>query len=192
MAITVNHHNAFALVAGDDLVQCIGFCLVDFHGLTLCIVYSSVCKLQQLVRQCRGRYGGDVRVSDAQHKLFLHLAVSLQCFIRQLHLNDVLHQRRQGQIVLAFHTDADVTDFAEYLFVSTGTQIVAVYDISALLPGAKIPLAILRQCPAEALAAIEEIQLTPKIHQTIRGRRPGEKHNALDQRPHLSQRLESL
>ena len=62
----------------------------------------------------------------------------------------------------------------------------------ALLTRAEIPLAVLRQRPTEPLTAIQEIKLTPQVHQTVGRGRPGQKHDTPDQRPHLTQRTEPL
>ena len=104
----IEHEDGLPFVLLDDLPQGVDLGPVEFGIPAGIVVGRPAGQLDQLAQHDRGVRGGYGLAVQFQEAVPFHLAVGFPRSLVELYRHRVLHLLRQGQVILAFHRDADV------------------------------------------------------------------------------------
>ena len=186
--VPVSDQHRFSVLRFDQIFQCVQLVRMYPHHAAAVGIYRTAGKLCQLTAQdtricCRDGIAGEI-----QTHILLHVFVDRCRRFIQLHGISGHDQLRHLQVVGGFHGNADVGNLAVYLFLCTRSGRIG----KAVPVRGEVGIAVLPDSLAEAFSFVKQPELRPQIHETVAAGRTGQPDNALHERSHLSQCLETL
>ena len=176
----------------DDLGQGLQLRIVDLHDLAFVRVDAAVRYLEELGHDGRRVQGRDVVVLDLEELVALHALVGLHLVRRELHRDHVVDPLGQLQVVGRAHADADVADLVLDLLLGVPEGHPLIDDVAVPRSRPEVSLPVGSQRQAQALALVQQVDLSPEIHQPVGARRAGEADDSAHGRHGLLQCPEAL
>ena len=190
VAVVVEYQHAL-VGALKQIVESLGLC--GAHGMpaVLIVIHRTGRILDEFVgkgHRCRGY--NLATVSEFLHTVLLELSVVVN--VVELDFRAGINQVRKLYVVLGPETDADVGNLGGYLLLGSRAWYPVVHHGSRPCPRAEIGLTVVTDELAEPLAAVEQLDLCPEVHQTVRCWRACELDEPTDLRTHCVQSAEAF
>ena len=144
--------------------------------ITIVVINGTAAKLQQLAGKHTRCVGRDNLLVYLKQQITLKLVIGFKGFIIKHNRDLVVNARRQLQVVLGCHADANIT--YGFKHGSLGPVFCLVLcKMPAVCIAIKIHLPVLRNGLAQPCALIQQINLCPKVLNTFGGWCAGKQHN---------------
>ena len=171
----VRHQHRLTVGRFDQILQHLQLPAVDAADLFVLVIDRAVGHLQQLVGKRRGVGGVDVPVLQRDDEILFELVVELSLSAAHLHLMVDRHTFRHFQVVRRLHGDGDVADSGVDALLRAGERCVAEHHSSGWVSAGRLEVGFPEAAneAAQTLAAVQNADFRPQIHQAVGGGRAG-------------------
>ena len=188
--------NQYRLAIGsfDQVFQHLQFSLMNQAHITVLIVNSSVTHLQELIGKRSRIRCIDVPVFQWNNQVGFHQIINILLCLAHLDFMGNTHIFRHLQIIQCLHADGDIADLPVDLFFRTRSDRILIHNpcVRVHRAGTEIRFTIPTDKPAQPLAAVQNPDLRPQIHEAIGSRCACQANPALYIWTNLPQPFETL
>ena len=168
MLIPVSDQHRLAVRAFNEVFQSVKFAVVDVMTVFILVIDRAVRHLEELAGKHRRICRIDLRTLYLCDHILLESVIYGLFLLVHIHGNGVYDAFRQLEIVAGLHGDRDVRYLRVYPFLRAGERLVAEHHFAITLVRCEIGVPVMRDVSSESFSEIEQTELRPQIHKTVR------------------------